>query len=117
MDQGGSLHLCLCLDVLAPLELQTMPIHHYKVGLVVMETRTTTGSLTPTLAQSSLCKAPRALHLPDQLTDSEGCVALCRQCRPYLLVALSLLKQGQEEMIIRETFPCTGGHDLKTYTD
>ena len=75
-----------------------MPIHHYKVGLVVMEPRTTTGGLTPTLAQSSLCMAPRDLHLPDQLTDSE---ALCRLCRPYLLVPQSLLKQGQEEMIIR----------------
>ena len=113
----GSLHPCLCMDVLAPSEFQTMPIHHYKVGLVVMEPRTTTGGLTPTLAQSSLCKSPRDLHLPDQLTDSESCVALCRQCRPYLLVALSLLKQGQEETIIREMFPCTGGHDHKTYTD
>ena len=70
--------------------------HHCKMGLVVTEPRTTTGGLTPTLAQLSLCKAPRDLHLPDQLTDSESCVALCRQCRPYLLVPLPLLKQGQE---------------------
>ena len=85
-----------------------MPIHHYKVGLVVMEPRTTTGGLTPTLAQSSLCKAPRDLHLPDQLTDSESCVALCRQCRPYLLVPLSLLKQGQEETSSGRYFTALG---------
>ena len=47
----GSLHLCLCLDLLAPPEFQIIPIHHYKVVSMVMEPRASKGGLTPTLAQ------------------------------------------------------------------
>lgn len=91
--------------------------HHYKMGSMVMEPRTTIGGLMPTLALSLLWKAPRDMQLPDQLTDSESCVTLCRQCWSYLLVLLSLLKQGQEQIIIREIIHCTGGHYHKTYID
>ena len=83
-------------------------VHHYKVGSVVMEPRATKFTLTDNFGTVISGKAPRNSHPPGQLTFSESCVALCRQCMSYHLVPVSLLNQGIKQSIIREIFHYTG---------
>ena len=93
------------------------PAHHYKVASVVTEPRAPLGGKQSTLAQLLEWKGPLDSHPPGQLTHAKSCVASCRQCSSYLLVLVSLLKQGQKQITIREIFNCTGWHDHKPYID
>ena len=85
-----------------------MPIHHYKVGSVVMEHRASKDGLTAKCDTVISVKTTSGSHSSGQLSDSESCVALCRNYRSYVLMPVSLLKQGQKQIIIKETFHCTG---------
>ena len=82
--------------------------HHYKVGSVVMELRANKCGLTAKCGTVIRVKGIMGSHPLGQLTDSKSSVALCRQCRSYLLVLQSLFKQGQDQIMIREIFHCTG---------
>ena len=82
--------------------------NHYKVGSVFTEPRASIGGLTADFGTIISVKGTSGLIPPGQLTDSESCLALCRHYRSYLLVLLSLLKQGQKQIMIREIFHCTG---------
>lgn len=89
--------------------------NHYKVGSAVMEPRGSIGGLTAKCdtviseKHTGSHSSSDILHiLSSQLSDSESCVALCRNCRSYVLMLASLLKQRQKQIIIREIFHCTG---------
>ena len=82
--------------------------HHYKLGSVVMELRANKCGLTAKCGTVIRVKGIMGSHPLGQLTDSKSSVALCGQCRSYLLVPVSLLKQGEKQIIIGEIFHCTG---------
>ena len=82
--------------------------NHYKVGSAVMELRGSIGGLTAKSDTVISVKSTSGSHSSSQLSDSETCVALCRNCKSYVLMLASLLKQGQKQIIIREIFHCTG---------
>ena len=77
----GSLHLCPCLEVLAARNPDHA--HHYKVGSEVMEPRASIGELIANFGTAISLKAPWDFHPPGEVTYSESCMALYRQCRSF----------------------------------
>ena len=66
--------------------------------IIIMEPRASIGGLTAKCDPIISVKSTLGSHSSSQLSDSESCVALCRNYRSYVLMLASLLKQGQKQL-------------------